>query len=290
MKKIVAIIMAALMLCSLAACGMVGDGGIQNPADVVPDAGKNNEPVTIQETVLLDESGVKITAKSFSVDSFWGPEVKLLIENNSGKDLTFQCRNSSVNGYMVDTLMSADVADGKKANDTLTFLDADLEMSGITEFAQIEFAFHIFTTEDWETYLDSDQIQLNTSIADTYQQPDDLSGQMAYDANGIKIVVKGLKNDDFFGPSIVVYIENNTDEPFVVQTEDQSVNGFMISAIFSCEVMPGKKAVDTITFMSTDLEENEIKTIEEIELVFNIFNMETWEDIVDTDIVKISFQ
>ena len=74
---------------------------------------------TIEETVLLDRDGIKITAKSLDAKgSFFGPELKMLFENNSGKNITVQARNTSVNGYMIEPMMSVDVASGKKANDS----------------------------------------------------------------------------------------------------------------------------------------------------------------------------
>lgn len=169
-------------------------------------------------------------------------------------------------------------------------MDSDFDTCGITDIADMEFAFHMFTTADWETYLDTAQIQLKTSIAETYVYAFDDSGDVAYDASGIKVIIKGLaENDSIFGPSIVVYIENNTGKAFTVQSRDVSINGFMVDAMLSCDVMPGKKAMDTVTFLSSDLEENEITTIEDVELSFHIFDTKSWDGIVDTNVVSISF-
>ena len=315
MKRIIAILLMIAMAVSLAACGEDSSSETQKDVKVADRSGETetetaaqeSQPsetseapeavdaaeaadAAIEETVLLDEAGVKITAKSLTMDALWGPELKLLIENDSGKDLTVQSRNVSVNGYMVDPMLSADVVNGKKANDSLTFSNSDLAACGITSIAEIEFSFHIFTTEDWETYLDTDQIRLETSIAGTYAYPFDDSGDVVYDAEGIRLVVKGLAEDSsIFGPSVVVYIENNRADAFTVQARDVSVNGFMVDALFSCEVMPGKKAVDTITFMDSELEENEISAIEDLELSFHIFDNDSWDTIADTDAIHLSF-
>lgn len=302
MKRILTVIIAVLMMVSLVACGGTSNGEVQEPSNVSTgntEVPKNNNDrnheaeqpaeteVTIKETVLVNEGGVKITAKSLSMDEIFGAELKLLIENNSGKDLTIQCRNASVNGYMAETMMSVDIVNGKKANDAITFMDSDFVTCGI---ADMEFAFHMFTTADWETYLDTAQIQLKNSIAETYEYIFDDSGDVAYDANGIKVIIKGLaENESIFGPCIVVYIENNTDKAFTVQSRDVSINGFMVDAMFSCDVMPGKKAMDTVTFLSSELEENGITAIEDVELSFHIFDTESWDGIVDTDVVSISF-
>lgn len=103
-------------------------------------------------------------------------------------------------------------------------------------------------------------------------------------------MVKGLAEDaSIFGPSIIVYIENTGDKDVTVQTRDVSINGFMVDAMFSCDVAAGKRAVDTITFMETDLKENEITAIEDVELSFHVFDMAEWETIVDTEVVSIAF-
>lgn len=302
MKRTLAIILAIILAMSLVACGSPSDEEIKEPSNVVTgnntEEGQQEEQVeepeeteaTISETVLVDEASIKITAKSLEVDEVFGPEIKLLIENNSGKDLTFQCRNASVNGYMVETMMSVDVVNGKKANDSLTFMQSDFEACGIEAIADMEIAFHIFDMADWETYLDTDAIQIRTSIADTFEYTYDDNGELAYEGNGIKIVIKGLAEDDsIFGPSIVTYIENTGDKDVTVQTRDVSVNGFMVEAVFSCDVVAGKRAVDTITFMESDLEENGITTIENVELSFHVFDFDDWETIVDTEIANITF-
>jgi len=284
----------------LTACGSSSGGEVKPPSEVStpnaeveesPQAGQAEDTeITIEETVLVDEAGVKITAKSLNDDGLLGAEVKLLIENSSGKDLTFQCRNSSVNGYMVETMMSVDVVDGKKANDSLIFMASDLENSGIVTIADMEFSFHIFTTADWKDYLDTSQIQLQTSAAGTYVYSFDDSGDLAYEGNGVKVVVKGLATEDsMLGPSVLVYLENNSDKTVTVQARDVSINGFMVDALFSSDVVTGKHAVDAITFLATQLEENGISQIQTVELSFHIFDTASWKTIADTDALTITF-
>ena len=307
MKKLFVVVAILLALC-LTACDSTSEGELQKPAEVItgdenvkPDTdtsvGKTeveetkeveNVKATVSETVLVDESGVKITAKSLNLDNLFGPELKLLIENNSGKDLTFQCRDVSVNGYMITDMMSVDVVNGKKANDGVTFMSSDLEECGITEIADIELSFYVFDA-DWEDYLETDLIQIKTSIADTYNYTFDDSGEVAYNTDGIKIVVKGLKEDSILGPSIVVFVENTSGKNVTVQTRDVSINGFMVEPMFSTDVIAGKRAIDGITFLTSELEDNEITKIESTELSFHIFDSESWDTIADTETVTINF-
>lgn len=249
----------------------------------------NTEIETITQTVLLDEAGVKITAKSIDKSGWMGPEIKLLIENNTDRNLTVQVRNCSVNGYMIDPSLSADVTPGKKINDTITFMESDLEASGIETFADIELSFHIFYSDDWETHLDSAPVTLKTSAADTYIYTYDDSGVTIYEKNSIKVVAKGLVTDELWGPELKLYVYNGSNQPITVQTRDDSVNGFMVTTSASVEVDVGKHCMDAITFFSSDLEENEITDITEYEFSLHIYNSDTWDTIDDSEPIVLTF-
>lgn len=248
------------------------------------------EPEAPQEwdLLLVDEAGVRITAKGFDEGGYFGPELKLLIENNTEKNLTVQCRGASVNGYMTGVSMSAEVASKKKANDGIVFYESDLDACGISVIADMEFSFHIFT-EDYDTYLDTEPIQVTTSAADKYRYRFDDSGKVLYDGDGFKAVLKGISGEgSIFGPGILLYLENNGDVPITVQARDVSLNGFMIDPIFSSEIMPEKKAIDQMTFMESDLEENGISGFEETEFSFYVYT-DGYGTIVDTDPIYINF-
>lgn len=290
MRKTISLMMALLLL-SLTACGGA-DGDLLQPNTNGEAAGNGiqSAKVTVEQVVLLEQDGIKIQAKELRSDGFMGAELKVLIENDTDKDLTIQCRNSSVNGYMVETMFSPEVAAGKKANDAITFLSSDLELCGIETIADMAFSFHVFTTDGWDTVLDSQQVQLKTSAADSYSYTYDHPGTQVYEGSGIKLIAKGLnKEDSILGPGLVMYIHNAGDQAVTIQARDTSVNGFMIETVFSQEVMPGKHAVSAVTFMESDLEENGITQIQDLELSFHIFDTATWETIADTDPIKLSF-
>lgn len=302
MKKIVALILCLILL--LVGCGSNNaqeTGQEEESTFSVTESSKATESIvatvetesrvpevaSITETVLVDELGIKITAKSIDYDDWYGPAIKLLIENNTDTGLTVQCRNASVNGYMVDTLISCDVASGKKANDELTIYKSSLEQCGIDTIADIEFTFHIFTTDGWDDFLDTDPITLKTTAADSYNYTFDDAGDLLYRENGITVVSKGVYEDSG-EHGILVYICNESGFPITAQIRDLSVNGFMINSIFSPDIANGKHAIDKIKFSDSSLEENEITEIEDVEFSFHIFNSNDWRQTFDSEIVTIT--
>ena len=110
--------------------------------------------------------------------------------------------------------------------------------------------------------------------------------KVLFEGNEIKITYKGITSDGFYH-NVNVKIENNSDRDYIVQVDDVSVNGYMIDPIFSCDVKSGKKANDKISFFDSDLEENDIKEIKDIELSFHVYNDDEWEDRFDTEMIKI---
>lgn len=250
------------------------------------DSETKEDPEFVAETVLLNDYGVKITAKGTERANLFGPGLKLLIENNSGKNLVVQARNVSVNGYMTDVMFSADVADGKKKNDSIIFQNASLSRSGIDTLAEIELSFHIFESESWDTYVDTEPVTVRTKAAETYQFSFDDSGKPLYSGNGIRIVAKDIsESENVFGTSLHLYIENNTDKTVTVQSRNVSVNGFMVEPLFSSDITPGKRVVSSMVFMKSSLEENEITSIETVELSFHVFESESWDTVFDSEAI-----
>lgn len=92
--------------------------------------------------------------------------IQLLLNALGSYDSEFlKCNNltghTSVNGFMIDTVMSQDVVAGKKAITAVTFLSSSLEENSITDITSVETSFHIFDTEDWSNEIDTDHITIN---------------------------------------------------------------------------------------------------------------------------------
>lgn len=304
-RKINLVLIFIMLLMFTTACSTSGEQGgkveDQNAiaTDISDDKGSDTESKEesskeqelVEEQVLLDQDDIKITLKSLSFDGIFGPSLKILVENNSSKAFTVQIRDSSINDVMVGAMFSCDVASGKKANDSITFMSSDLELAEITTIQNIEFKFHVFDSDTWDGILDSDIISVTTKSDPSYAQSYDDSGVVVVDENGFKIVMKRVSStDSFWGADVHVYIENNSDVNATIQTRDVSINGFMISPIFSSDVMAGKKAYDTITFFESDLEDNDITIIENMELSFHIFGSDSWDTIFDTDMIEVTFE
>lgn len=132
----------------------------------ITSAGNNvtSTPNTSTNTagkVLLEQNGIKITYNGITQKEAYlkGYDVNLKIENSNAKNYTVQIRNLSVNGIMADSIFSCDVVAGKTANDSIWLYG--LEEKGIKEpITNVEFNFHVYDSETWDTLFDSDTISI----------------------------------------------------------------------------------------------------------------------------------
>lgn len=244
---------------------------------------------SIEEQVILDQAGIKITAKEYTTDSIWGDGIQLLVENNSDTDYTIGCDALIVNDYMITDLFVCDIAAGKKANETMNLSSTELKAAGIDSVGKIEIYLHAYDSNLNYAFKDAYSEIQTSEYANMDTTPND-AGTELYNANGIRIVGKTVDENSFWGTAILLYCENTSGRNVGISVDNMSINGFMISPAFSATVYDGKKAIDDITVFSSELEENGIESIEEVELKFHIYDANTYDTIADSDPITFSAQ
>lgn len=268
--------------------GAITGTGDSDSKDIKSGKGDSSNSVSIEEQILLDKKDIVITATEYVEDSIWGEGIKMTIENKSGKDVTVGCNALIVNNYMISDLFSATVAAGKKSNETMYLSSSGLEAAGIETVGQIEVYFHIFEADTYDDIFDSDCVTIKTSEYENMDTTVDNDGVELYNKNGVKIVGKTVDEDSFWGKAILLYCENKSGKNIGISVEDLSVNGYMMNSIFSSTVYKDKMAIDDITLLSSDLEENGIDSIDNVEMKFRIYNADTYSTIDESAVVEFS--
>lgn len=295
MKKVLAI--AIITTIALSGCG--GTSGTSQQSEQTDNAIIENEemekttderPSHFTQQVIAEQDGVKISINEGDVtQSIFGPEISVLVENDSDIGVVVQCDKLSVNGYMVEPMFSCEVAAGKKANDVITLSESDLQKSGIGRIGKVEMNLYAINSDTWSRIWET-TVSIETNYADKYEDTltSDKSGETIYEGNGVKVVYQGIEDDSTLGKDIKVYIENNSDATLTLQCDAVSVNGFMVDPIFSSDVVAHKASFDEISLMSTDLEQNKITDIQDIELSLVIIDTDSFNRIATTEPIVIS--
>lgn len=280
MKRIIALMLVLiLMLCgcgsapvetvppeTIAATELIEQNEVSPPTTVpetIPSAFGN---ANIPETVVFDNGDFKLTAKEIDFSDDYNVKVKFLAENNSDSNIIFNGNYFSVNGITMYCSFFIKVAAGKKSNDYLEIDRDDMAAYGITDIATIKAQDAYIYNDDTSKVITYFRFELNTPIANDYQQKIDRSGQTVYNQNGVTVKYRGIVPDRFSGEELEFFVENNTESNLSIHVDNVSVNGFMVYGSMVAHAYPGCVTYETVDFSSSDLEENDIKTIEEVSL------------------------
>ena len=106
------------------------------------------------------------------------------------------------------------------------------------------------------------------------------------DSENCTVKVTGIEEDGLFGYGIQVFLENRTEKNLMFSVSDVSVNGYMIDPFWATTVASGKKANETITFLSDDFEKNGIEAVTDITFTLNVYDN---DDILADDLVEETF-
>lgn len=285
MKKSFIMLLTAVMLL-LAACGGNAAPGVSSVPSGTPSTqaaatqmpASGNPPMTfplkatLDETVLIDQNNVKITATGLTYTDY-DAQLALTIENNTDKNLSFRSGTfgyncNSVNGYMFDGgYLSADISAGKKSKETVSFRVDELTTLGLTDIADLEIGFDI-SDDSYDTYFQTGPLSMKTSLAstydyttDTYQNSinggalsslvsytlDHFSDEILFDQRGICVTSQTLITTSDGDKVLFLEVENTSSEQVFVTVGDFHVNGLMIqSKNFSTETInTGKRRVIT---------------------------------------------
>ncbi len=243
----------------------------QPPTTVPPSA-------ELAETQLYQENGITVVAEGME-DGVFGPEITIAVTNETDRGVVITSRHLSVNGYMLPgSSFYCEVAAGKKARESLTLMDADLQQAGIEAPGEIAFTLHLADKDSYETIADSELLTLRTSLHGTFTQPHSEEGQILYEKDGIRVMFRGLQKDAVWDAMAVFYLENNSDRTVTVWAEDVSVNDYMADVALWTDLRPGTRAVDAMYL--SDLEDiSGMEAITSMELTLRITDAMNWEDI-----------
>lgn len=300
MKPIRHIAAVLLTMSLVTACG---GGSAESPAAPEPEAVESEAPeesapaapesreeapeaeepaetdgVMFGEKVLVDEAGIRITAREFVTEEFGDDGIRLLIENENPSACLIECPLLSVNGYELSGSFSAEVAAGKKLNTVLEIPEHALRAAEITEIHMISAAFAGYDPEPWSTVLEPEE----KVIFDDGTKVQDLEnpGTEVFNEEGVRVSARMVRNDPFWGTGIILFLENESKNRIYAEAKNLSVDGYMLEGYYGTILWPGKRAVGKIYLLDSDLADNGITEPEEAELYVGLCSAETMEDIV----------
>lgn len=315
MKKFMSFLLSALLVLSLAACesnggarsndsessaGSTASSEAESSAAATEEATATPEPIeepsaqpTLEETVLLDEGGIKVTATGLTDYGLGGaPDLKLHVENNTNGDITIQTSEyAAVNGCMIRGIASIQASAGDSADDIVMFLDDEFEEAGIETVSDIKLAVRAIDA-DWNEICASDFVTVKTSAYGTAETPA-VDGDVLYDEGGVKVILLGTEEEedfDFYFPTYVkLYIENNSEQDITVKTLDFKANGAVTQCSLNAELLAGTRQFTELRLDANSCTQNGITELKDLSFYFSVCDLTTWNEITKSDTVTLEF-
>ncbi len=287
MKKTLAFLAAVILTVSmLPGCGdkqsngnnSSGDAAAESEteAETTTSAAEDSSSETTDETTeapahtpvdmtVYDANDIKIKATEFRESTNYdsGPELGLEIENKTGKELTIYLHETSADGWVMQLeplMITADnqvnlggvftVPAENDGNKYSVYVgDSLLQSYNLSEVQEVEFSMEIVVGEDYENTIYTDRVTVKNPDASGDAIPYDDAGDVAYDKDGIKIVLQGAGYDeDYFGPTVFLYAYNGTDKTIDLHITKSEVNGEQHDAYGDQTIAPGKHLGEAVPF------------------------------------------
>ncbi len=294
MKRIMGMILALALLLTLAACGTTpaptgttapAENGDSNEtmattsATTLPAETKAEE-IVFEEVIAVDNEQCTIKITGINEDAILGYTLKAYLENKStDKTYMFSVTSASINGVMADPLFAAEVAAGKKANESISFSDSAID-ADIGDYTDIELNFRVYDSNDFMADPVAEQsvhiYPYGEDKATTFVRTPADTDTVLLDNENVTAIVTGYEEDNIWGYTANIFLVNKTDKTIMFSVDDVSVNGFMADPFFADEVDAGKCAFSSISWSDTTLAENGITEIETIEFTIRAYDSNDW--------------
>ena len=210
-----------------------------------------NTDVTIDQKVIYDANGVKISTKSLIAQAwkdgrYSGANYYLNfdVENSWDKQLYVCPSTVCVNGILFPAWGSAYIDAGTTGELKLDITPAYLQDYGITLVKDIELSFLLSEAGSEDNLIITELITITTSADENYVQPIDDEGVVVYSGDEANIVIKLTEDNE-----LRLYAENKYGQNINIEAKCISVNGTPSDHAESVKHIPeGKKAYEFISY------------------------------------------
>lgn len=324
MKRILFVILALLFLTSLYGCTSNSTGQLSSSSNVELESADNKledktsdsssvfEMPTIEETVVLDQEGIKVTALSLVNDPVNGLGMTMHIDNQTEDIISIQCYPLLVNHFDVNAsydFFHPTIAPKSSAEGTVYFWFDSLKALGIQTLSDIEVGFSVNTMESvgnsamvyGHSLFDSELTEIHTSLYGQEEQLQFDNWVTVVDKDDVQVRVTWYEGDDYWGKGLLMYFYNQSDTYMIATGLDCYVNGEEAYLQMQYAIDPGAMALSSGRIMSlleggvpgSDIEDDLVKELSlSIRLVKSsrIIAEDPQEILLETELFSIPVQ
>ena len=250
---------------------------------------ENNEPSLSEVLLWYLSDGYTVTVTGMETMER-GVAIGFEIDNQSDRDIRVLTGELSVNGYMLPTsILYTEVDSGETVKDTMVLTASDLAEAGIETVRKLEFNLNIFDKNTSAVICKSDLFCLKTTDSADDIQPVDDSGDVILDANDMRVVCKGLRDDGPWNGDLVFYFENDLNKSVTVYIENVSVNGIAVDESMHVALRAFTKCMDGLDLLKLkDLDITETGEIRNIAFTLRVMDHDA-KELANSGVISLDF-
>lgn len=240
-KKLMGLLLGAALGLSLCSCSNqniepLAKTAAEPTGAIVVETTIPKQRATIEETVLCDSGGIKITATDLVYDDEYGVELHIRIENESKQFILIQDVLASVNTRMVSSNFSTLCNAGEMKTGTVKlWIPEDKPITKIT------LSLNITEAKTGKPIARTDTVTIPTDV--TEQEPDiDMHyAKVVYEDDMVKILVK--ENEIVHGEKAIpipFFAYNLSDKTICVKGENFCVDDIPAKGTGAVKILPGQ--------------------------------------------------
>ena len=300
MKRLILTLLCALLVVNLAACGSAPAPTEpplfppEAPTEVPPAEEAPTAPAqlptedpadyTLSGLNLVNSDQCAFTVTGAQYNDHLGLQIQVLCENKSDRTLMFSWNNVSVCDFMYDPMWAEEVAPGKKVNSTIDIDTYALEQMHVDSVDAITFDLYV---QDSENFMDAPVVNESFTIYPTGKTAETVrfpvyepseTDTVIVDNDDLTFIIMNVDDElaDYY--TLNCYIANHTDKNLMISWDEVSVNGFMVNPFWALSVAAGKQAYTEIIFFRSDLDEQDIEVVQNIEFRLQAYDNDNWDE------------
>lgn len=248
----------------------------------------------IEETVLVDENGIKVVLQELFDDETYGKGMTLYLENNTIQTLLFDCKKLIINDHMINLTNGEMLQPGTNATLTCYFSSDILSYLGIGKIGEIVTMFDFYDPETYDSFYKTDFISVKTSEYDNMVSEVDFEekfdGQVVYEDSekGLTITGTYVEDDELFSSALLLYVQNDADTEYLLKADSLIINGTEGGNMVVNNVCGGAKSLFYIEFDKSELANHGISEIEELQTDLTIIDRTLQEIVGTTGIMTVT--
>lgn len=273
------ILLACILAAALCACSSPGgeeQSEKKKSEEQKEEVEEKAQGPVVEEQVLYEKDGVRITAKELKVEEMedysWAT-LNLLLENEGSEDIVCEMNAMLVNHYEMNSgplHVPQTVPAGKKANVSLDIRESDMTKAGfeLKEIGEVEAEFKLGKVSGETAGLSSTGLlSVKTSDYDKIESKPVEGGKEIYNEAGVRIVYLGMSEGGEEGAydfGADIFIENTSDKSVTCWITGGNIDGTEVNSYNTPHVSAGRMARSSIDFFGDAAANMDIDSMNEI--------------------------